>query len=156
MAIMSFNDYLGEEQTFVPAKSFAAGVTIIYNNKILLVHPTGASWQRGTCGIPKGGMETGENPMEAALRELREETGIQLNPAQLNPSPENVEMHTKRGKSTQPNLFCLPNKRPFRNRFIFRSRAQLSITIGRGRLGKICFARRGISYHFPFATHHLR
>ncbi len=95
---MSFNDYLGEEQTFVPAKSFAAGVTIIYNNKILLVHPTGASWQRGTCGIPKGGMETGENPMEAALRELREETGIQLNPAQLNPSPENVEMHTKRGK----------------------------------------------------------
>ena len=95
---MSFDDYLNEGLEKISKKRSAAGVAIIYDNKILLVHPTGSSWKRGTCGIPKGGMEEGEDPMEAALRELKEETGIVLTPEQLDSMPNSVETHTKSGK----------------------------------------------------------
>lgn len=101
MEILNFNQFLNEDYEDIDPtlnKSMAAGVAIVYQNKLLLVHPTGASWQRGTCGIPKGSMEPGEDPMEAALRELREETGIILNPNQLEPSPEVVDFYSKRRK----------------------------------------------------------
>ena len=52
-----------------------AGV-IIYDpatNSVLLVQSRGNLW-----GFPKGSMEEGEIPMETALREVREETGISL------------------------------------------------------------------------------
>jgi ADP-ribose pyrophosphatase YjhB (NUDIX family) len=59
-------------------KSFlSAGLVVIYNHKILLVHPTNASWW-GTYSIPKGRVEIGESPWGAALRECYEETGVQL------------------------------------------------------------------------------
>ena len=92
MEILKFDQYLNENKK----KSHdAAGVAIIYNNKILLIHPTNASWKKGTCGIPKGGIEPGEDLMEAALRELKEETGIVLQPSQLDPSPEAVHISRK-------------------------------------------------------------
>lgn len=84
--VLNFSQYLNESSQ---KSNHAAGVAIIYDNKILLVHPTGASWKKGSCGIPKGRIEQGEDLMESALRELEEETGIRLEPAQLNP-----EMHT--------------------------------------------------------------
>lgn len=54
-----------------------AGVAIFYKDKILLTHPTGAGWH-GTYSIPKGLMMQGETSIEAAGRELREETSIRL------------------------------------------------------------------------------
>lgn len=56
----------------------SAGLVLIYDNKILLVHPTGAKWY-GTYSIPKGHVEKEENIWEAALRETKEEIGVDIN-----------------------------------------------------------------------------
>lgn len=106
MKILKFNQYLMENSKSKRAKSDAAGVAIIYNNKILLIHPTNASWQRGTCGIPKGGIEPGEEHIDAALRELREETGIILDPTQLDPSPESIDIQGKKSDWTLIYYIC--------------------------------------------------
>ncbi len=89
MEIKTFNEYINEswDEIDYSAKKNAAGVAIVWQNSILLVHPTGASWQRNALGIPKGGIEEGEDPMEAAVRELSEEVGISINPSQLDPEP---------------------------------------------------------------------
>lgn len=94
MLIKKFDDFINESSEDI--SNLAAGVAIIYDNKILLVHPTGASWQRGTCGIPKGSMKEGEDPLESALRELEEETGITLSPDQLEKAAHSVEIYSKR------------------------------------------------------------
>jgi len=47
--------------------------------QVLLVHPGGPFWQNkenGAWSIPKGGINTGENPLDAAKREFTEETGF--------------------------------------------------------------------------------
>ncbi len=47
--------------------------------EILLVHPGGPYWTRkddGAWSIPKGELEAGEDVLEAAKRETREETGF--------------------------------------------------------------------------------
>ncbi len=46
--------------------------------EVLLVHPGGPFWSRkdeGAWSIPKGEIDEGEDPLEAARRELEEETG---------------------------------------------------------------------------------
>jgi predicted NUDIX family NTP pyrophosphohydrolase len=46
--------------------------------EVLLVHPGGPFWVNrdlGAWSIPKGEYEQGEDPLAAALREFREETG---------------------------------------------------------------------------------
>ena len=61
-------------------KTTSFGV-LIFNEKaqLLLAHATGQKhWD-----IPKGGAEEGESPRDAALREAREETGIELAPEAL-------------------------------------------------------------------------
>ncbi|MFW6225831.1 MAG: NUDIX hydrolase [bacterium] len=55
----------------------SAGLLIIKNNKILLAHPTKAPWY-GTYTIPKGKIEKDESYIEAALRETKEEIGIEI------------------------------------------------------------------------------
>lgn len=60
----------------------SAGLAVIYQNKILLVHPTNAPWI-GSYGIPKGEIEDGENLIDAAFRETAEETGIYFNKEDL-------------------------------------------------------------------------
>jgi len=50
--------------------------------EVLLVHPGGPFWakkDRGAWTVPKGGLEPGEDPLAAARRELREETGFVVN-----------------------------------------------------------------------------
>jgi predicted NUDIX family NTP pyrophosphohydrolase len=47
--------------------------------EVLLVHPGGPFWinkDTGAWSLPKGGMEEGESILDAAIRELEEETGI--------------------------------------------------------------------------------
>jgi len=89
MGIKTFDEYINEswDEIDYSAKKNAAGVAIVWQNSILLVHPTGSSWQKNTLGIPKGGIEEGEDPLEAAVRELSEEVGISIDPSQLDPEP---------------------------------------------------------------------
>ena len=72
MGVLNFNDYINESSKEIKQ---SAGVAIVYDGKVLLVHPTNASWKKSALGIPKGGIDNGEDSLEAALRELREETG---------------------------------------------------------------------------------
>ncbi len=47
--------------------------------EVLLVHPGGPFWAKkdlGAWSIPKGEYESGEDPLDAARRELEEETGL--------------------------------------------------------------------------------
>jgi 8-oxo-dGTP pyrophosphatase MutT (NUDIX family) len=55
----------------------SAGLVIIYNGMILLGHTTGRGWY-GSYGIPKGGIEDGEDKMSAAIRETLEEVGVKV------------------------------------------------------------------------------
>ncbi|NJO90725.1 MAG: NUDIX domain-containing protein, partial [Chloroflexia bacterium] len=57
--------------------ALAAGLVVIQNNKILLIHPKGSSWWK-TYSIPKGHVEAGEGLIDAAKRETNEETGIDI------------------------------------------------------------------------------
>ena len=60
----------------------AAGIVLQYNNKLLLCHPTNAS-HTNSFSFPKGGVEKGEDLMEAAIRECWEETGIKVDKNKL-------------------------------------------------------------------------
>ena len=49
--------------------------------EVFLVHPGGPFWVRkeaGAWSIPKGEFEPGEDPLEAAKREFKEETGVTI------------------------------------------------------------------------------
>ena len=48
--------------------------------EVLLVHPSGAYNAKAPYGIPKGELDEGETPSEAARREVLEETGIDAPP----------------------------------------------------------------------------
>ena len=65
----------------------SAGLVIIYDNKILLEHPTGQTWW-GTYSIPKGEIEPNENHLEAAIRETEEELGIKIDKGLIDPFSE--------------------------------------------------------------------
>lgn len=52
--------------------------------EVLLIRPGGPFWRNRDIGawmIPKGGVEAGEMPSEAAMREFEEETGTRLTAA---------------------------------------------------------------------------
>jgi 8-oxo-dGTP pyrophosphatase MutT (NUDIX family) len=102
MALLRFDDFLNEREGVREGKGkkVAAGIAAIYNNKILLIHPTNSSWQKSTCGIPKGGIEPHEDTMEAAIREFREETGIIVSPDMLDPEPHKVIFYNSKMKET--------------------------------------------------------
>jgi predicted NUDIX family NTP pyrophosphohydrolase len=62
----------------------SAGVLMYYHKagqiEVLLVHPGGPLWKKrdeGAWSIPKGEPEEGEDLLKAAVRELREETGME-------------------------------------------------------------------------------
>lgn len=60
----------------------SAGILIVCDKKALLVHSTNAPWWRSYTP-PKGGIEHGETPEEAASREVFEEVGVKIDPALL-------------------------------------------------------------------------
>ena len=49
----------------------AGGVVVNAEGRVLLVSQHGTSWS-----LPKGHLEAGETPLEAARREIREESGV--------------------------------------------------------------------------------
>ena len=51
------------------------GGVVVRGDEVLVITPTG----RTVTGLPKGGMEAGETPEQAAAREVREETGVVAN-----------------------------------------------------------------------------
>jgi predicted NUDIX family NTP pyrophosphohydrolase len=67
------------------AKVKSAGILLYRTTsgalEVLLVHPGGPFWSKRDAGawtIPKGGIEESEDPLAAARRELREETGLEV------------------------------------------------------------------------------
>lgn len=75
----------------VPRPPLSAGILLFRRTsgetEVLLVKPGGPFWRKKDVGawmIPKGMIEEGETPVEAALREFEEEVGIQLD---LDPFP---------------------------------------------------------------------
>jgi 8-oxo-dGTP pyrophosphatase MutT (NUDIX family) len=55
-------------------------VFLVHNNNVLVVK----GWlSNGKWALPGGGLLSGEEPVKGALRELKEETGIQLSPQDL-------------------------------------------------------------------------
>ncbi|HWH83813.1 MAG TPA: NUDIX hydrolase [Burkholderiaceae bacterium] len=65
---------------FNHSKRLSCGVVIINPaRELLLCHVTGQDhWD-----LPKGGIDVGETPLQAALRETREESGLRLDAAEL-------------------------------------------------------------------------
>ena len=59
-----------------------AGVIITDGTRFLVAHPTGGPWRR-SWSIPKGIIDKSETPKEAAIREVKEETGISLDSSKL-------------------------------------------------------------------------
>jgi len=76
----------------------SAGLVIIYDNKILLEHPTGSKWY-GTYSIPKGGVEKNEDILDAAVRETEEELGIKIDKNKIdNTTKEYINYKDNNGK----------------------------------------------------------
>lgn len=81
-------------------------------SRVLLVHPGGPFWQtrdEGGWTIPKGGIGEAEQPLAAAQREFKEETGFEPQPPFLELAP----IKQKGGKIVQAWAFagdCDPNR----------------------------------------------
>lgn len=73
----------------------SAGLAIIYDNKILLAHTTSRGWY-GSYGIPKGGIDNGESKLDAAIRETREEVGINIPKKLIDPTEYTFTVSTKK------------------------------------------------------------
>jgi len=96
--IKTFSQFLTESEEDMKRQHDTAGIAIVYDGRILLVHPANGSWVKPIMGIPKGKIEADEEIMAAAIRETREETGITIEPAQLEITPMSVQVHDGNGK----------------------------------------------------------
>ncbi len=84
-----FSDHRGWKRM---PKRLSAGLLMFREGvsglEVLLVHPGGPFWVKkddGAWSIPKGELEEGEDPLEAARREFREETGMEAPTSKLIP-----------------------------------------------------------------------
>ena len=109
--IKNYSEYISEawEDVDDSLDKKVAGIAIIYDNKILLVHPTNASWQKPTLGIPKGKVEDGEDVLTASLRELKEETGISLDASVLSNEPYVTDIYDNRGNVKKQLIYFVCN-----------------------------------------------
>lgn len=86
----------------------SAGLVLLKDNKILLCHPTKAPWY-GTYSIPKGHIEEGESKIEAAIRETKEETGIEISKDEINKEEYKIEYRNKKGKKYKEVYYYIVN-----------------------------------------------
>jgi 8-oxo-dGTP pyrophosphatase MutT (NUDIX family) len=65
----------------VQAREFSAGGVVVRDGEVVVIVPTrrAADGSR-VLALPKGHVDSGETPIEAAMREVREETGIVAEP----------------------------------------------------------------------------
>jgi len=75
----------------------SAGLVIKYNNRLLLAHPTRSAWV-GTYSFPKGKIEDSETPLQAAIRETKEEVGLNI-PEEWIGKEEKIIYYTKNNKN---------------------------------------------------------
>ena len=75
-----------------------AGLLIIYKKKIVLAHPVKYSSKFGTYSIPKGHLEEGETHLEAAIRETKEEVGIEIPIEMIDKTPHEIDYYDKNGE----------------------------------------------------------
>lgn len=65
------------------------GVLVYRNDEVLLVcHGESAGHLTGVYGLPAGRLGEGESEIEAAVRELEEESGLMTSPERLEPLPK--------------------------------------------------------------------
>lgn len=69
----------------------SAGGVVVRNAQVLLIVSRSGHWR-----LPKGGLEQGETPVDAAIRETREETGVVGRP--LDPLPGIEYVYVERGR----------------------------------------------------------
>jgi 8-oxo-dGTP pyrophosphatase MutT (NUDIX family) len=64
-----------------PAREFSAGGVVVRGDEVVVIVPTrrAADGSR-VLALPKGHVDPGESPLEAAEREVREETGVVAEP----------------------------------------------------------------------------
>ncbi|MEN9407026.1 MAG: hypothetical protein RLZZ455_242 [Candidatus Parcubacteria bacterium] len=83
---------------------FSVGVLILQDKKVMLVrHGEDAGHINGTYGLPAGRLEKDENERTAAVRELKEETGLNVLPEDLIEYPSDVwtaDIKRKDGKTS--------------------------------------------------------
>jgi 8-oxo-dGTP diphosphatase len=60
-----------------------AGVLAFREGRVVLVRERYEDWENEQWSLPSGAVEPGESPVEAAIRELREETGLRVRVDQL-------------------------------------------------------------------------
>lgn len=74
---------------------YSAGLVILYKGQILLGRTAGRKSERAW-GIPKGGIEEGESTIDAAIRETREELGINVNKKLIKPTQYTFAVTSKK------------------------------------------------------------
>ena len=80
---MSFIQVLDvKPEGFVPSVE-VAGSYLVKQGRLLLLKRASSVSQPGTWGVPAGKLEEHEVPIQAAVRETYEETGVLLKPANL-------------------------------------------------------------------------
>jgi len=97
----------------------SAGLLIIYDNKMLLAHPTKKSLRIGTFTIPKGKLEKDETHIEAAIRETKEEVGVDIDIDLIDKTPHIIDYLDENGtlyKKLTYFLVYLPKKIELNNK----------------------------------------
>src|SRR5438876_235453 len=84
------------------------GILLLKDKKILLVrHGTGASHETGVYGWPGGRIESGESLVQAAIRELQEETGLISTEKDLEKIKHNFESVLIKRKNGETQYFSV-------------------------------------------------
>lgn len=93
--IQSFNEFINEswEEVRDDANKTAAGLCIVCDNRMLLVLDT----KNNYLGIPKGKLEVNEDPLDGAIRETLEETGLNIEKSMIKQEPYVVHTYKKDG-----------------------------------------------------------
>jgi 8-oxo-dGTP pyrophosphatase MutT (NUDIX family) len=98
----SYSEVIGSSNPFSRSNQvghITASGLVIKNDKILLIfHPYIQQWMQ-----PGGHIDEGEMPVEAAIREVFEETGVVCEPLNENLGPIDIDLHeipenTKKGE----------------------------------------------------------